>query len=202
MRDTIDEMTKPTPLDYAQAVARGQLQIRLNKARGCAILFFHINERNQIELLVIGEQTASGVRFGFIGGKQDIRMKTVYRADQPDNPQLEDCVGRPELPHIAATREFMEESGGRLKFTHLVYPEVYVGVYDKPNEDSTEVVFAFLVNELAYKEMLELPEQGRTVYKGWWTLEEIYANKDFRPGDLNGLDDVCIGIMNIHSSHI
>lgn len=197
MCDAMHETTKSLPIPcektseeyqiwYSQAIARSELQIRLNKARGCGILFYHISDK--IRLLVIGEQTVDGIRYGFVGGKQDFRMGIVYRRDSPNNPQ--DRVARLELPYIAAVREFIEECGGKFKWIYLQREKVYLGVYDKPGEDSTEVVFGFVVNDLAYEEMVKVQNHGRTVYKGWWTLDEIYNHKDFRPGDLNGLDDM------------
>lgn len=197
MCDAIDEMTKSLPIPcvqnskeyqiwYSQAIERSELQIRLNRARGCGIIFHHISDK--IRLLVIGEQTANGIRYGFVGGKHDVRMGTVYRRESPNNPQ--NRVARLELPYIAAVREFIEECGGKFKWIYLQREKVYLGVYDKPGEDSTEVVFGFVVNDLAYEEMVKVQNHDRTVYKGWWTLDEIYNHKDFRPGDLNGLDDM------------
>ena len=199
MYDAFDEMTRPLSIPfnqnseefrkwYYQAIERSELQIRLNKARGCGILFCHISD--QIRLLVIGEQTENEIRYGFVGGAQDIRMETVYRRESPNDPQPEDRVARLELPHRAAVREFSEECGGKFKWIHLQREKVYIGIYDKPGENSTEVVFGFVVNDLAYEDMVKVQNHGRTVYKGWWTLDEIHNHKDFRPGDRNGLEDM------------
>ena len=171
---------------YKIAHEHTKFQISVNKARGCAILFFYITENDSLELLVIGEQTADQIKYGFIGGRRDFRQKI--------NKTI-----RPEIPEITAQRELIEEGNGiRVRWIDLVYKNVHIGVYNHPTyPDSTEIVFSFIVNETAKESLVEMVERyGRTVYKGWWNLDQIYMHPNFREGDKNGLQEICTDILN------